>query len=103
LSTAHPSRFTERAPKLSGFGVRFASGLVEELMRLRSTTNKQREVPARRQTTSGSDALAIREVYPAEEFAGFENFGEFPEWQPGQAESSEEPKHPVPVAGDQKL
>ena len=34
------------------------------------------------------DALAIRESYPAEEFAGFESFGESPEWQPGQAGES---------------
>jgi hypothetical protein len=34
-----------------------------------------------------ADALAIREVYPPEEFAGFENFGEFPEWHPRQAEA----------------
>jgi hypothetical protein len=32
-----------------------------------------------------TEALAIREVYPAEEFAGFESFGEFPEWRPGEA------------------
>jgi hypothetical protein len=78
---------------------------LEELMRLRATARneKQREVPARRQTTSGGDALAIREVYPAEEFAGFEDFGEFPEWHPGQAESSEEPKRPSPTPDDQKL
>ena len=79
--------------------------LAEELMRLRAMAKneKQREVPARRQTTSGGDALATREVYPAEEFAGFENFGEFPEWHPGQAESNEEPEHPLPVPDDQKL
>ena len=35
------------------------------------------------------DALAIREIYPAEEFAGFERFGESPEWEPGQAEQAQ--------------
>jgi hypothetical protein len=50
----------------------------------------RREIAAEHQT-SPSDALAIREVYPPEEFAGFENFGEFPEWHPGEAESGEEP------------
>ena len=74
-------------------------------MRLKATTrnDKQREILVRRPTTSGGDALAIREVYPAEEFAGFENFGEFPEWQPGQAESGEEPELPSRVPGDPKL
>jgi hypothetical protein len=28
------------------------------------------------------ETLALREVYPPEEFAGFDGFGEFPEWQP---------------------
>lgn len=36
---------------------------------------------------NNEEALAIREVYPPEEFAGFENFGEFPEWHPGEAEA----------------
>ena len=74
-------------------------------MRLNATkrTEKQREILVRRPTTSGGDALAIREVYPAEEFAGFENFGEFPEWHPGQAESGEEQDLPSRIPGDHKL
>jgi hypothetical protein len=63
-------------------------------MRLKAITKKEerREIAARRETPSGGDALAIREVYPPEEFAGFENFGEFPEWHPGQAKSDEAPE-----------
>ena len=74
-------------------------------MRLNATkrTEKQREILVRRPTTSGGDALAIREVYPAEEFAGFENFGEFPEWHPGQAESGEQPELRSRIPGDNKL
>lgn len=37
------------------------------------------------QWAASAEGLAMREVYPPEEFAGFENFGEFPEWHPGQA------------------
>jgi hypothetical protein len=79
--------------------------LVEELMRFKATVRneKQPEILVRRQITSGGDALAIREVYPAEEFAGFENFGEFPEWHPGQVESGEEAEVPIRTPGDQKL
>jgi hypothetical protein len=46
----------------------------------------------RRQILPTGDGLAIREVYPPEEFAGFENFGEFPEWHPGQVESPRDPE-----------
>ena len=28
-------------------------------------------------------SLAVPDTYPAEEFAGFDDFGEFPEWRPG--------------------
>jgi len=74
-------------------------------MRLKANirNERQREILVRRPTTSGGDALAIREEYPAEEFAGFENFGEFPEWHPGQAESGEEPELPRRIPGDHKL
>lgn len=70
----------------------------EELMRLKAAikNEKQRAIPVRRHS-SGVDALAIREVYPAEEFAGFENFGEFPEWHPGQVEASEEPEREIAI------
>ena len=71
-------------------------------MRLKATTRdeKRRKVAVRRQISSGGAALAIREVYPAEEFAGFENFGEFPEWRPGQAESVEESEIRIRITGD---
>ena len=53
-----------------------------------SANKKQDELAVQQQSgTAIPSALALREVYPAEEFAGFENFGEFPEWHPGQAES----------------
>jgi hypothetical protein len=51
----------------------------------RARREKRRETAGDQAWAVASDALAIREVYPAEEFAGFENFGESPEWQPGQA------------------
>ena len=48
---------------------------------------KRREIALHHQTWTGSvDTLALREVYPPEEFAGFENFGESPEWHPGQVD-----------------
>jgi len=51
----------------------------------------------KRKLQSRKDALAMREVYPPEEFAGFENFGEFPEWQPGQAEERKKNGKDVPA------
>ena len=48
-----------------------------------SSTNEKQDEIVQHQNPA---ALALREVYPAEEFAGFETFGESPEWQPGQAE-----------------
>jgi hypothetical protein len=54
----------------------------------------------RRKTLPTGDALAIREVHPAEEFAGFENFGEFPEWHPGQAESAKDPELQIEASDD---
>ena len=59
----------------------------------RSDTVKPRSSSVRREASVyWSGALAIREVYPAEEFAGFESFGEFPEWHPGQAERNDTSK-----------
>jgi hypothetical protein len=57
------------------------------VMRLKQSSRKEKQRDITHQTWAVSaEALALREVYPAEEFAGFENFGEFPEWHPGQAE-----------------
>ena len=63
-------------------------------MRSKADTDnaRQREIAVRRQTSEGGDALALREEYPPEEFAGFGNFGESPEWHPGQARPGEEPE-----------
>jgi hypothetical protein len=56
-------------------------------MRHKQNVSKEEQSEIRHQTGAASaDALGAREVYPPEEFAGFENFGEFPEWHPGQAE-----------------
>lgn len=49
------------------------------------------------QWAASAEGLAMREVYPPEEFAGFENFGEFPEWHPGQATAdlrAQKPENP---------
>ena len=55
-----------------------------------SKDEKEHEINVEHATWSaGSEALALRELYPPEEFAGFENFGEFPEWHPGQAARQE--------------
>jgi len=55
-------------------------------MRRKRNSRKERQVEIAHQTWAASaDALGMREVYPPEEFAGFENFGEFPEWHPGEA------------------
>ena len=59
----------------------------------RSETVKPPSSSVRRETSvSWSGALGIREVYPTEEFAGFESFGVFPEWHPGQAERNDASK-----------
>jgi hypothetical protein len=50
---------------------------------------ERREIEVQRRTAA-DDALALRETYPPEEFAGFGDFGEFPEWHPGQAECDED-------------
>lgn len=70
-----------------------------------SGNKKQGEIAVQGESwTASSSALAIREVYPAEEFAGFENFGEFPEWHPGQAECdatrAAKRRDPFPAGGE---
>jgi hypothetical protein len=69
-------------------------------MRAKATIRNEKRRQIGRQTSPGGEALAIREAYPPEEFAGFENFGEFPEWHPGEAESGEEPELQTPITGD---
>jgi hypothetical protein len=41
-----------------------------------------------------SEHLARPDVLPAEEFAGFDEFGEDPEWRPGERESRERTEAP---------
>ena len=52
-----------------------------------SATNKKHSIDwtENRTLSISRETLGMREVYPAEEFAGFEVFGESPEWHPGQA------------------
>jgi hypothetical protein len=55
-------------------------------MRRKQNSRKEKQDEITHQAwTASADALGMREMYPPEEFAGFENFGEFPEWRPGQA------------------
>lgn len=64
-------------------------------MRHRDSRDKREDNTPERQPnwTASAEALAMREVYPPEEFAGFENFGESPEWEPGQATEDLEPQN----------
>ena len=70
-------------------------------MRYKNAKNeKQGEIAVQCESwTASVAALALREVYPAEEFAGFDNFGEFPEWHPGQAECGVSEEVPGSIAG----
>jgi hypothetical protein len=70
-------------------------------MRHKNSANKKQDELAEqyRTWTASASALALREVYPAEEFAGFENFGESPEWHPGRAECAVSDDVPGPTAG----
>jgi len=54
-------------------------------MRRKQSVKKEKERDITHQTGVATEpALGVRDVYPAEEFAGFDNFGEFPEWHAGQ-------------------
>ena len=57
-------------------------------MRHKHSADNKKQTESRtehRVTSVARGALSMREVYPPEEFAGFDIFGESPEWHPGQA------------------
>lgn len=56
----------------------------------------QQDAKHKKRSPIRTAALGLREEYPPEEFAGFEIFGESPEWHPGQAGCGDER-----VSGDQ--